>query len=451
MRALGAILILGIVSACAGPAVSPAPGSPHAASPAPPSPSPTSSTVALAGPVTEVRSSVGRQSVDAATEQQLAELVRADADFAARLYRQIAAGQSGNVFISPYSISTALSMAYPGARGNTAAEMKQVIGIWDDQPAWHSARNRLEIELAALATAQYGAEGNLTPLTLSPANTMFGQQNYPFKSDFLDVLAADYGAGMQTVDFAGATEDARLAVNEWVADRTNDRIKDILAKGDVDDLTRFVLVNAIYFQANWRHEFSAKETQTEPFHGPNGHSGDVSMMHGEGKLGYLTGPGWQAVRIPYFGASMLVIVPDDGRFAEVEAKIDAQFLSDLTTNPLEAEVKLGLPRWDSETRSDLIDALRSMGIVDLFDSTKADLSGIADVEPIYASHVVHEANISVDEQGTEAAASTALVGEAVSGAQLNVTLTIDRPFLYLIQADTTTEILFMGRFVGPEG
>jgi len=378
--------------------------------------------------------------------------VRADTDFAARLYRQIAAGQTGNVFLSSYSISTALSMAYPGARGNTAAEMKQVVGIWDDQQAWHAARNRLEIELAALAQAQYGAEGGqLTPLTLTPANTMFGQQNYPFKADFLDVLAADYGAGMQTVDFSGATEDARLAVNDWVASHTKERIKDILAKGDVDDLTRFVLVNAIYFQANWRHEFSAKETQTEPFHGLDGQTSDVSMMHGGGKLNYASGAGWQAVRVPYFGASMLVIVPDEGRFEDVEAEVNAQFLNDLTANPQEAEVKLGLPRWESESRSDLVDTLNAMGIVDLFDRDKANLTGIADVEQLYAKHVIHQANITVDEEGTEAAAATALVGEAASGVNLNVTLTIDRPFLYLIQADTTTEILFMGRFVGPEG
>ena len=150
-------------------------------------------------------------------------MVAADTDFALRLYQRIVATESGNVFMSPYSISTALTMAYAGARGQTAQEMAAALGIGADQDAWHAARNRLELTLADISDSQ-PYEGDAVPLTLEPTNAVFGQAGYPFKGDWLDILAADYGAGLQTVDFYGNTEAARVAINRWVAERTRDRI-----------------------------------------------------------------------------------------------------------------------------------------------------------------------------------------------------------------------------------
>ena len=387
----------------------------------------------------------------AASEEQLAELVARDTDFAIRLYRQIIGSEQGNVFISPYSISTALSMAYAGARGKTAQQMAEVMGIGPDAEAWHAARNRLELELAALAARPWASGGNLVPFTLDPVNTMFGQADYPFKRDFTDTLAESYGAGLQTVDFINATEAARRAINSWVADRTRERIPELLAEGDLTELTRFALVNAIYFKANWAHQFDPERTRPEPFRLLDGTTRDVEMMHGRHDLPYARGDGWQAVRLPYYGASMVVLVPDEGRFGEVESMVDADFLRSLSGGLPEYEVDLGLPRWESDSRVDLVENLRAMGIVHLFDEDRADLSGIADVARLFVSHVVHQANVTVDEEGTEAAAATAVIGEEVCacGPDGRVTLTVDRPFLYFIQDATANEILFMGRLLEP--
>ena len=444
MRALAVALLVVVGCSPAGQSViSPSPAA------SPPTAAPTGSPVAIAGPVVELRSSVARQPIDAATPEQLAQLVAADANFALRLYRQIVSTERGNVFISPYSISTALSMAYAGARGNTAQEMADVMGIWPDAGAWHAARNRLDLELAAAAARDWPGEGEVVPLTLEPVNTFFGQADFPFEPSFLDVLAASYGAGMNTVDFANDTEAARLAINAWVAERTHDRIEELLAQGDLTDLTRFVLVNAIYFKASWIRKFNPDQTRTEPFQLLGGTSADVPMMHTNQKFEYASGEGWQAVRVPYFGASMVIVVPDAGRFSDVEATIDSDVLAAMSAQMSEAMVDLGLPRWESESRFDLLDNLGRMGIVDLFDPDAADLSGVADTRQLYVSHVIHQANVTVDENGTEAAAATAIVGDEVSAPNRYVTLTIDRPFLYFIQDNTTGEILFLGRTLTP--
>jgi serpin B len=175
------------------------------------------------------------------------------------------------------------------------------------------------------------------------------------------------------------------------------------------------------------------------------------MMHTLLATGYATGDGWRAVRLPYFGASMLVIVPDDGRFEEVEQALDAGFLAELERAMADTDVDLGLPRWESDSSIGLAETLRAMGIVDAFDPQVADLSGIAPVDDLHVSDVIHQANVTVDEEGTEAAAATAVV-IGVTGAPPElprVTLTVDRPFLYLIQDDATSEILFIGRLLSP--
>jgi serpin B len=341
-------------------------------------------------------------------------------------------------------------MTYPGARGNTAREMADVMGIWDDAAAWHSARNRLDLELAALARQPWHGQGERVPFTVEPVNTMFGQADFPFKADFLDVLAASYGAGMQTVDFATATEAARQAINAWVADKTHDRIPELLRPEDVDPLTRFALVNAIYFKANWVSQFLPEQTRSEAFHMLDGSGRDVEMMHGVLEAPYAEGDGWQAVALPYWGAEMVIVIPDTGRFEAIEATIDAAFLEDLTGRFEEYEVTLGLPRWESESRADLVTTLGALGIRDLFVPGVADLTGIGD-GGLVATAVIHQANITVDEEGTEAAAATAVIGGFVCacGPDSQVTLTIDRPFLYFIRDNVATEILFMGRLLEP--
>jgi serpin B len=377
---------------------------------------------------------------DAVTDEQLAQLVDSDAQFATALYQQLASGSDASLFFSPYSISTALAMVYAGARGNTAAQMEPLSGAWDDSAAWHSARNRLDAELAALPNKQYAG----TPLTLSTANGLFGQRDFSFKTEFLELLAADYGAGLQTVDFSGAPAQSAQAINDWVSQRTNGRIRNIL--DSLDPMTRLVLANAIYFNARWMHEFDPGRTnEAFPFNVLGGGTRTVPMMFDHSSFDYAAGDGWQAVRLPYLGASMLVVVPNEGRFAEVEAGLDAAFLDSVATGLQSTDVKLGLPRWESGSKLDLVATLKQMGMTDLFDRSGADLSGIAD-QFLYASQALHQANVKVGEKGTEAAAATVITLEAIGAPccpPAPIDLTIDRPFLYLIQDDAAHETLFM--------
>lgn len=454
MRVLAAaVLVLAIgCTPLATPTTSPAhsspdhtPSAPATQPTSPTSVQPPSSPIGQAGEIVEARSDVARSSPDASSSEQLAELVGADRAFAFDLYQALAAQESGNIFTSPYSISTALFMVLAGARGQTAEELADALGIPSDDPAWHLARNRLDMELAALADHQLPGNPDAVPLTIELTNAIFGQAGYPFKSDYLDTLAANYGAGMHAVDFAAQTEAARLAINEWVAERTKERIEELLAPGVIDDKTRAVLVNAIYFKANWLLQFDTQDTAAAPFHLLDGSRVEVSTMHQSMKWQYASGEGWAAVELPYVGnASMLVIVPDEGRFAEIEASLDDERLQEITDGLSEHMVDLRLPRWESESDLDLIPALQSLGVELLFGA--ADLTGIADTG-LFVSFVRHAANITVDEMGTEAAAATA-VGLAESAAP-PATLTVDRPFMYLIRDRANGEILFLGRLLEP--
>lgn len=409
----------------------------------------TASPTAAVGQITESRSQIARNPSTVATPAQLTQMVAGDRALAFDLYRYFVGTEDGNLFISPYSISTAMSMVLAGTRGDTADELAAALGVRQLGSDWHLARNALELELAALAVYDPPSDGGVAvPLTLEPTNAIFGQAGYPFKQDFLDILAANYGAGMNAVDFSTQTEAARQAINAWVAERTRDRIEELLPENSIDSLTRAVLVNAIYFKANWVHQFNPDLTETAPFHLLDGSAVDVPMMHGGGRM-YGIGDGWQAAQLYYYGGpSMLVIVPDEGRFAEIEGQLDADFLAQIENELGTYQLDLRLPRWETDSQLDVIPALRSLGVDLLFDPNAADLSGIADVDQLYVSDVIHQANITVDEQGTEAAAATA-VGVGIVSAPPPASLTVDRPFFYFIRGGQAGEILFMGRLLQP--
>jgi serpin B len=403
--------------------------------------------------IDELRSLIARSPAGPNALEGVESVAAADAEFAFRLFHELTADSGENVFFSPYSISTALSMTLAGARGNTAAEMRAVLGVEDDQ-AWHDARNRLELALLKSEGRSLPHHGNAVPLTLETTNAIFGQRDYAFRNPFLDLLAANYGAGMQTVDFISAYEAARLAINDWVAQRTRDRIPVLLAPGLIDDLSRLVLVNAIFFRANWVEQFDPSRTTDEAFHRLDGSTVDVAMMHASPRTAYESRPGWAATVLPYWGsASMTVIVPDEGRFAEVERALTPEFLSAIDPNS-DWIVHLSLPKWESESTIDLKPLLQQLGMVDAFIWGTADFSGIADFsqtgEPdLVITDAVHQASITVDEEGTEASAATAVV-VGLESVPPEATLTIDRPFIYLIRDDLTGEILFLGRFLGPD-
>ena len=434
-----------LIGACSS---NPGTTTPPASNPASQTNSPTvePSVPAQLAELTEYRSSVDRDPASASSVQQMQQVVAADGALAFNLYHELASGSRSDVFLSPYSISTALSMVLAGARGKTAEQMSQAIGV-SDQAAWHPARNLLAARLIEPVPA--GMDGKLQPMTLDTTNAIFGQSGYPFQQPFLDLLARDYGAGLEAVDFGQHPEDARQAINAWVAQQTADRIRELLGQGSVDELTRAVLVNTVYFKANWIDQFDPKATTGADFHLLDGSTVNVPTMHLENKLSYATGDGWAAVSLPYWGASMLVIVPDAGKFEQVEQQIDPEFVASLDSALSEYGLTLNLPKWSTDQTTDLVPPLQTLGVTDLFDATKADLSGIETVEPLFVSAATHQANITVDEHGTEAAAATALVAEATSGPANSATLTVDRPFIYVIRDQNTNEILFMGRVMDP--
>jgi serpin B len=353
--------------------------------------------------------------------------------------------QKGNVAISAWSIATALMMVRAGAVGRTASEMDGVLGIADVN-ARHREMNALDAELASRAGTFPSGDKKLG-VELAAANRVFAQKDLPFAQAFLDTLAASYGAGVGIVDYNTATEKARVGINAWVADRTRDRIRELLVPGVLDDSTRLVLVNAVYLHADWAVPFEADATTDGAFHAP---TGDVTgrFMH---KVvgGIASGDGWKAVDLSYAGGqlSMTILVPDAGRFDQVVAGLDPSLLT-AATSTRKAQVALSLPRFDIAKSLDLKDQLGRLGMPTAFTGA-ADFSGMTTASPLELSDVVHQANVTVDEKGTTAAAATAAVMREVSAPLIDETLQVDRPFLFLLRDRPTGAVVFAGQVTNP--
>jgi serpin B len=351
----------------------------------------------------------------------------------------------GNLVVSPASIALALAMARAGARGTTASEMDAVLHdlASDEHAAWVAA---LDLALNARTGTFQDQGGQPQDVTLRIANASFAQRGLTLQPAYLDALAARFGAGVRLVDYQQAAEAARAAINGWVADQTEQRIKELLAQGTVDAMTRLVLVNAVYLKAAWLTPFEASATQPGAFHRPDGSTVDVPLMRGGGFLQYASGTGWQAVELPYVGnqLAMLLIVPDD--LASFEQQLDAARLDAITAALGPREVDLSLPRFGAQTSTSLGEVLSAMGMPSAFTSA-ADFSGITADEQLAISAVVHQANIDVDEAGTEAAAATAAVMAGAAAPSETVTLTVDRPFLFAVRDFQTGAVLFLGRIV----
>jgi serpin B len=362
-------------------------------------------------------------------------------------YRALVAGGSdGDLVMSPASIALALSMARAGARGTTADEMDAVLHELgrDDHAAWLAA---LHESLAARTGEFDDATGASHDVTLTIANALFGQRGFRLEPPFLEALAERFDAGLRLVDFVNAREDARRLVNGWVADATEDRIEELLTDDDLDAATALVLVNAIYLKAAWQAPFIAG-TSREAFTRFDGTTMDVDMMHANWMLPYATGDGWRAVELPYVGEqlSMLVIAPDD--LATFQASLDAASFDQLIAQLRPTQVNVGLPRFGIETRTDLADLLAELGMPTAF-SGGADFSGVSRDGGLRISAVIHQANIDVDEKGTEAAAATAVTMTVSSGGPEATAFTVDRPFLYAVRDRETGAILFLGRVTEP--
>ena len=393
----------------------------------------------------EIRSDRER-AVPSAGKADLAGLVDGNSAFTFDLYRALK-GQDGNLLYSPHSISLALAMTYSGAVGQTESQMADTLGFSLPQDRLHAAFNALDLELASRGE---GGEGFM----LNIVNAVWGQHGHPFREAFLDVLAESYGAGVRQADFVAAPEESRLAINDWVAENTEDRIRDLIPPDVISPLTRMVLTNAIYFNAPWTHPFVEANTRQRPFHLLDGSAADVPMMKTEEEFLYAAGDGYQAVDLPYAGdeLAMTVLLPDRGRFREFEDSLDSALVNRIMTGLEFRYVKLDLPRFEFESQFRLGETLRAMGMSDAFDRGASDFSDMdgrsclaGDPECLYIREVVHKAFVSVYEAGTEAAAATAVMMQNESAPPSPVSVTVDRPFVFLIRDRATGTILFAGR------
>ncbi|MFN0147984.1 MAG: serpin family protein [Dehalococcoidia bacterium] len=398
---------------------------------------------------TEVKADATRAVPSEGGQADVQALAADNADFAWDLYGVLARKDAdANLFASPHSISQALAMAFAGARGETATEMAAALHYRIDQDRLHSAFNALE---AALTPPKEAPGKDPAPLRLNIANSAWAQKDHPFERAFLETLAVNYGAGVRLIDFARDPEAARETINDWVSERTEERVKDLLPEGSITGLTRLVLANAVYFKADWTHPFTKDATQPGPFTTRTGTSVEVPMMRQQASFAYGRVGGVEAVELPYADgrASMVVLLPPAGGFDAFEAGLDGAGVRALLSSLKPATVNLALPKFEFTAEFSLKEALEALGMKAAFEPERSDFSGMDGTRELFVSGVFHKAFVRVDEKGTEAAAATAVVLTGTSAPLDVVQLTVDRPFVFLIRDTRTGAILFAGRVTNP--
>ena len=390
----------------------------------------------------------GRIRSPAVTAPELAELIRGTSAFAWDLYHILRGGE-GNLFCSPLSISLALSMAFAGARGETEAQMSQALRFTLDPDHLAPAFNRLDLELAQRGKGQ-GTEAK--EFRMSMVNAIWSQEGTQFLAEFLALLAAHYGAGMRLLDFAGAPERCRAIINAWASDHTGGRIQDLIPPGAIRRWTKLILTNAVAFRAPWSAPFGAALTADDRFFQLDGSQSMVPMMNQTGSFAYAEGNGVRAVELPYAGQelSMVILLPDAGRFAAFEATAHAGRVGAIMQRLAHRRIALTLPRFQFSCGFRLADTLAAMGMPAAF-SEDADFSGMTGKRDLFLADVLHKAFVAVDEEGTEAAAaSAAVMVPTMAPRDMPLRLRVDRPFLFLIRDLKTGAILFAGRVVAPD-
>ncbi len=386
-------------------------------------------------------------SAEAASED-VAALVDGGNQFAFDLYGRLAG--DGNLFFSPYSISTALAMTAAGARGNTEREMATVLHFPTEDVAGKVSFIGRDRVVASFGSLQDGlvASRETRGYELHVANSLWGQEGYPFKESFLGLIEKHFGGGFNVADFVRDAEAERVRINAWVERETREKIKDLIPPGGVDSITTLVLTNAVYFKGQWAAMFDEERTTDAAFHGTGGDA-TVPMMYQKGDFRYLENDVVQVLEMSYEGeeVSMLVLLPriDGPRGLEVlEASLTPEMLSDWSGRLRKREVKVYFPRfemtWGTE---DIAVHLAALGIHDAF-GEEADFSGMTDLKDLFIASVFHKAFVAVNEEGTEAAAATAVVMKRLSIVKETI-FRADHPFLFVIRDDATGSSLFMGR------
>jgi serpin B len=371
-------------------------------------------------------------------------VVKGNTEFALNLYAQLKE-RDGNLFFSPYSISTALAMTYAGARGDTAEQMGFVLNYPMHPNVLNPAYGALISELNDPNRADH--------YQLSIANALWGQKDYTFLDAFIQLNKDYYHAGLENVDFVSETEHTRRQINQWVEDKTNDKIKDLIPQGALDAMTRLVLTNAIYFKGDWACQFDEAATEDADFFVSPDKTVKAPLMFQKEKFNYGENEMLQVLQLPYNGdeLTMLVLLPKarDG-LAALENELTAETLAEWQKQLRNRDIEVYLPKFKMTSQFSLSGILAKMGMPDAFDIGKADFSGMTGNNDLFISAVLHKAFVEVNEEGTEAAAATGIImtTKSVEIAPPPV-FRADHPFVFVIQDNKTESILFVGRVADP--
>jgi serpin B len=380
--------------------------------------------------------------------------------FAVQLYQKLQS-EPGNLFFSPYSISTALAMTYAGAEGPTQKQMAQVLCF----PTSAEAVEKLSPGAPPMAPEQFAqafgrivkdlnARGGRGKYELRVADALWGQKGFEFLPGFVKLVEKEYDGKLQTLDFVAATEKARRTINTWVEKQTNGKIKDLLSPGVLNAMTRLVLTNAIYFKGNWASQFQKDQTRDEPFTLLDGNQVPVPLMNQKARFGYAEADTLQALEIPYagHGLSMVVLLPKEAAgIGALERSLTAENLAKWLGAIHEREVIVSLPKFKMTSKVSLKNVLQSMGMAAAF-SDDANFSGMTGRRDLFLSAVIHQAYVDVNEEGTEAAAATGAVMTLTSmRPDRTPVFRADHPFLFLIRDSQSGSILFLGRTMNPKG
>ncbi|XP_036044324.1 leukocyte elastase inhibitor [Onychomys torridus] len=377
------------------------------------------------------------------------QLSTANTLFALELFRTLNENNStGNIFISPFSISSALAMVFLGTKGNTAAQLSKTFHF-DSVEDVHSRFQSLNAEVSKRGASHI----------LKLANRLYGEKTYNFLPEFLASTQKMYGADLAPVDFQHASEDARKAINQWVKGQTEGKIPELLAEGVVDSMTKLVLVNAIYFKGLWKEKFMKQDTTNASFRLNKKDTKTVKMMYQKKKFpfGYIQDLNCKVLEMPYQGEelSMIILLPEDIEdtsmgLKKIEEQLTLEKLHEWTKreNLETIDVHVKLPRFKLEESYTLNSNLGRLGVQDLFSSGKADLSGMSGSRDLFISKIIHKSFVEVNEEGTEAAAATG--GIAMFCMLLREEeFTVDHPFIFFIRHNPTANVLFLGRVCSP--
>lgn len=377
-----------------------------------------------------------------ATTEGVNAVVNANNQFALDLYSKYKTQEEGNIFFSPYSISTALTMTYEGAKGQTAEEMQKVFYFPKDE----------KIRRPAFAKIYNEINKKDKKYTLNTANALWAQKDYQFLSEYFSTVEKYYGGKVVNLDFINDPEGSRITINNWVEDQTNDRIKDLIPAKILGVDTRLVLTNAIYFKGDWVLKFDKSQTREENFKVSLTKTVKAQMMSLTGekaKFNYAETDDLQILEMPYSGEelSMLVFLPKNNNLQGLEQPLTLEKLNEWKNMLKEKKIDVYMPKFKFETKYFMAKDLAEMGMPTAF-SGAADFSGMTGRRNLYISKVIHQAFVEVNEEGTEAAGATAVIMNE-KGAIMSTVLRADHPFIFLIQEKNTGNILFLGRVVDP--